>query len=141
MIKCGHCENFTALSPDGARSIGWRIYEGPSMTGKPMSDVLCPVCSGRGDDPKRPTWNIYCTTCDWQYLEEPDWTDLRIPILTAEEASKLAQEHECEPWFKFTDPQGNTYEGENELYKRRIWPKKMSKKLNELDQDPLPLEE
>lgn len=144
MIKCKHCDNWTNLPEAGARNIGWRLFNGLSLTGKPLGDVLCPVCSGRGEDPKMPTWNIECTTCEWNYIDEEDWQVLKIPINSAEDADKIARDHKCEPWFIFTDPQGTKYDGENQLYKRRIWPKlqaKMEKTQNRLDQDSLPLDE
>lgn len=47
-LKCVHCDHSTdLLSEDGARVAGWRIFRGRSLTGAPLSDVLCPSCSGR----------------------------------------------------------------------------------------------
>lgn len=48
MIECNHCFNITFLTEPGARSIGWRFYNGLSLTGKVLNDVICPECSGRG---------------------------------------------------------------------------------------------
>lgn len=47
MLQCRHCHTVTGLSEAGARYLGWRLFEGSGMTGKPLTDVACPVCSGR----------------------------------------------------------------------------------------------
>lgn len=47
LIQCVHCDQSTTLTEDGARVAGWRIFRGTSQTGAPLTDSLCPTCSGR----------------------------------------------------------------------------------------------
>lgn len=53
-IQCNHCDNSTSLTEAGARSVGWRIFQGVLYGGDPWEDVACPNCSGRSTAIK--TW-------------------------------------------------------------------------------------
>jgi hypothetical protein len=78
---------------------GWRLYSGPSQTGKPLDVTLCPWCAGTATGPE-PSWRVGCDTCWWEY--EP--FDGEEPI-TQKEAQRIADDHECEPdtWVKAPD--------------------------------------
>lgn len=86
----------TRLTEAGARSTGWRIFSGRTQSGKPLDDVLCPVCSDRGAEPDPVSWNVRCTKCGWDYLatyggEEPD-----IPVINARDALTVLRDHQPE---------------------------------------------
>lgn len=107
VISCQHCPNKTRLTEAGARSIGWRMYSGPSVTGKELSDVACPNCSGRGHiDPLPPSWDIRCSICHW--IASDDGLD-HEPIISAREARAVAKLHECEPEFEYLAPGSDTW--------------------------------
>jgi len=92
VIKCKHCPRMSRLTEAGARSIGWRIFSGTSQAGKPLDDVACPVCSGRGPEPVPPSWDVRCLHCGWSLFtyegDEPD-----IPVINAADAVKVLQGH------------------------------------------------
>ena len=61
------CDNYSTCNeamlkhPDGdhateqqARAKGWHLYDGPSLTGKELHNVLGPKCVGRQQRPKLP---------------------------------------------------------------------------------------
>lgn len=98
-MNCRHCTATTTASESDARALGWRWYEGPSQTGKPISDVVCPECAGdfsrtlsRYEDDE-PGWAVGCRTCGWEYDAEFDGDPLR----TEREAMNEADDHRCEP--------------------------------------------
>lgn len=95
-LRCDHCGRVTALPEAGARSVGWRFYQGKSFTGKEISDTVCPVCSDRGPDPGPPTWDVHCVLCGWKFTD--DWGTSLVPLLTAWEASTVIARHDeiCE---------------------------------------------
>jgi hypothetical protein len=62
------------------------------MTGKELSDVVCPVCSDRGPDPGPPTWDVQCGVCQWRFTD--DWGIIGVPLLTAWEALQVAKKHD-----------------------------------------------
>ena len=95
--RCGTCSNSTRSSLDVARLAGWRIWDGKSQTGKPMSVRICPVCSGVEERKPEPSWRVGCDTCGWEYEE---WDD--DGPLTEKQANDMAIDHQCEPdtWVK-----------------------------------------
>lgn len=46
LIECRHCENQICSTEDGARLLGWHIFDGLSLGGTTMIDVVCPTCFG-----------------------------------------------------------------------------------------------
>lgn len=94
VIRCQHCTHVTALAEAGARSVGWRMFQGKSITGKDLWDVLCPVCSGRGTDPGLRTWDVRCLRCNWWFTDT--WSLASEPVLTAAEALDIVLNHSPE---------------------------------------------
>lgn len=96
ITACKHCANTTRSSRDVARIQGWRFFEGTSQTGKPLTDVVCPTCSGRGEKKEESgaEWVVHCRTCDWR-SDEGDPDD--EPITDGKHARDIAGDHECEP--------------------------------------------
>ena len=47
--QCTNCTKWTAVSltDDGLRVAGWLIYDGRSLTGKPLHVRICPDCQER----------------------------------------------------------------------------------------------
>jgi hypothetical protein len=91
-FQCKHCPSFTRSNEAGARMAGWRTYQGVSVTGKPLDDVVCPACAGTAE-PEAPTWRVHCITCDWDAAEE-GWDSDDEP-LNALDAKMLAASHRC----------------------------------------------
>lgn len=102
--------------------MGWRIFEGLSLTGKPMEDVMCPVHSGCGSDPGLPTaadsWDVSCMNCYWYFLDEFMPGD--PVLLSAADAVAAAKQHIAvcevkhkEPVFEFKD-QDDFWYGQND---------------------------
>lgn len=99
-IRCKHCARSTASSASIARHLGWRMFSGVSLTGKPLEDVVCPWCAGTAPESELvPTWRVRCRTCDWEY----DHEDGEGP-LDAKAAKQLARDHQCEPWIEIGPP-------------------------------------
>ena len=99
-IRCKHCSRSTASSAAIARHLGWRMFSGFSLTGKPLNDVVCPWCAGTvPESDAEPTWRVRCRTCDWEYDDE----DGDGP-LDAKAAKQLARDHHCEPWIEIGPP-------------------------------------
>lgn len=103
-IKCKHCPTTTTTSVDVARVLGWRFFQGQSVTGKPLDDDVCPACAGTAAPPEapKPSWRVGCHTCDWvwedEYNEGP---------LDPEQAKRMADDHECEPEVWVGPPTGD----------------------------------
>ena len=115
-IKCHHCPRTTSVSEVSARLSGWRFYKGPSLTGKELDDVICPVCTGAIPPQELvPSWNMQCRYCDWSPADERELGD--EPILTAYEASIVAAGHRCKPMFLFIDPSGKQYRNNDEEFR------------------------
>lgn len=81
------------------RAAGWRIYDGPSLTGKELHISVCPWCAGTTDavDPET-HWRVGCSSCGWVY--DPDDDDNvgdRTEPLSKAEAQQLAADHWCQP--------------------------------------------
>lgn len=95
--SCRGCGRSTGMtSRDVLRAGGWRLYDGPSLTGKTISDTVCPWCANTTDKPA-PGWRVGCNTCDWEY--DPDDMAEEGELLTSEkEANQVARDHECEKW-------------------------------------------
>lgn len=111
MRACKHCKRFTTRSSDDvARAQGWRWYDGPTVGGGHLVDVVCPVCSGHAE-PEVAEWLVGCRTCDWQY--EPWDPDERI--LTGKQALNVLDGHECEPelWIR---PSGSDVDYRREAF-------------------------
>ena len=83
----------TRLTEAGARNMGWRFFRGLSQTGKPLDDVICPVCSDRGPEPDVPSWDIRCRACGWLYLEQYFGEEPDIPVIDVRDALKALAEH------------------------------------------------
>lgn len=102
MSRCNHCrrEAGTAWADkDALRAAGWRVYDGPSMTGKELHLLVCPWCAGTTDaiDPET-HWRVGCASCDWEY--DPDDDDNvgdRTEPLGEAEADRIAADHWCSP--------------------------------------------
>jgi hypothetical protein len=98
--RCRHCRR-EAVWPlnDMLRAAGWRIYDGPSLTGKELHLLVCPWCAGTTDavDPET-HWRVGCSSCEWVYdpAEDEERIDRNEP-LTKAEAQKLAEDHWCQP--------------------------------------------
>src|SRR5688572_11607772 len=95
--RCGRRSGWS--SGEVLRAQGWRIYDGPSLTGKELHHVVCPWCAGTTDavDPDT-DWRVGCSSCDWVY--DPDDDDERgdrTAPLTKAEAQQLAEDHYCTP--------------------------------------------
>lgn len=120
-IACKYCHRSTILTEAGARANGWRFYKGPSLTGKMLDDVICPVCTGEAKpEPENiPSWIVECA-CEWTSHE--NWQPGDVPILTAYEAEQVARNHRCEPEFRFISPEGKSY---------RDWDPEFMKELEE----------
>lgn len=104
-IKCKHCLRVTHSSRDGARVEGWRMFAGTSITGKALNDVVCPKCAGTGPQPDaEPSWRVRCNTCDWEW--EDEWDE---GPLSAEQAKRMADDHECEPSVEIGPPGNNDW--------------------------------
>jgi len=123
VIRCYHCHRVTFLSEPGARHIGWRIYQGETVTGRPVDDVACPRCSGRGKDGE--TWNVYtwdveCLGCGWRFTDT--WVNGFTALRTASLALKVTQNHEdCDTVdelltkvFRFIEPEHGTVYSEDD---------------------------
>ena len=92
---CRGCRRSTGqTSMSVLRAGGWRIYDGPSLTGKELHITVCPWCAGTTDKPM-PGWRVGCNTCDWEY--DPD-EECDEPITSEKDADQIARDHECEKW-------------------------------------------
>ena len=104
-IVCKHCGVTTKRTEQQARAVGWRMFDGVSQTGKPLSDVVCPTCSGAERPPVEGSWNVQCTSCGWEYLEGlDDDTEADELLHTEQEAKDVAKDHDCEPEFRLMPP-------------------------------------
>lgn len=108
VIACKHCAATTRLDRERARAAGWRMYHGPSITGKLLDDVICPACTGE----KKPeevgvTWLVRCNTCDWATGDEPE-----EPITSYHVARQQASYHDCEPEIELRPPGHEEWYGE-----------------------------
>lgn len=107
LIECKHCDARTNSSPAVARAAGWRMFDGVSQTGKPLSDVVCPSCAGEVDANqliRAKSWDVMCDLCDWTY-SEVDNDDFE-PLLSEKEAKQVARDHECTPLLRLKPPHG-----------------------------------
>lgn len=97
-----------------ARTRGWGVFVGQSLTGEPLAMVACPVCTGRaaedaaardGDDgPPEPFgWAASCNTCMAEMWE--DWEDDVPPDgFTEADAREWGRDHQCEPDVTYDAP-------------------------------------
>lgn len=96
---CRHCRRGAGpTSTDVLRAAGWRLYDGPSLTGKELHIVVCPWCAGTTDvvDPDT-HWRVGCSSCQWEY--DPDDDDNvgdRTEPMGKPEAQRLAEDHRCQ---------------------------------------------
>lgn len=117
-IRCKHCPRHTMMSEEAARFAGWRFYSGPSLTGKELNDVICPVCTGAvAPVTEVPTWVVECS-CDWS--SQDDLEPGESPILTAWEAERVSRDHRCEPMFTFITPEGVRYSERNKVFQEQV---------------------
>jgi hypothetical protein len=92
---CRHCGRTAGQTSEQILRVqGWRIYSGTSLTGKEISDTVCPWCAGTATTPA-PGWRVGCHTCDWEFDEKEDGEG---PLTSQKEADQLARDHECEKW-------------------------------------------
>lgn len=105
MIYCKHCPRVTASSKDVARVQGWRMHTGLTQGGGFLDDVVCPRCAGQ-EEPDPPSWNIECSTCFWNYLDDEDELP---PLVNIDEAEAEAREHVCQPWMRLQAPNTDTW--------------------------------
>ena len=101
MIRCKHCPATTASNESTARVLGWRLFDGPSQTGKALSDVVCPRCAGTVQPEPEAFWTVRCNTCHW----ESDYDDEDEAPSTAAEAVYLGRGNECEPDVELLAPE------------------------------------
>lgn len=99
--KCGKSTGRTSL--DVLRVKGWRIFDGLSQTGKPLSETVCPWCAGTATEPA-PTWRVGCNTCYWEWEDDYDEGPL-----SQKEAKRIADDHECEPDTWVREPKADDY--------------------------------
>jgi RNA polymerase subunit RPABC4/transcription elongation factor Spt4 len=111
MRACKHCHRSTNSSDDTARVQGWRWFEGTTLGGKLLSDVVCPVCAGTAKvEEGEPGWQVGCHTCHWVYDEDDG-------IRTGKDAVEVARNHECEPEVWICRPGDEQEYGEHEFDK------------------------
>lgn len=114
VVTCKHCPRMYRGNEEGARFLGWRIFKGASVTGKPLDDTACPVCAGTATDPEPLfSWRVRCNTCHWESEEDED-VDMAEP-LDGKAARYLASNHECEPWIEVQPPGSETWYPRNYL--------------------------
>ena len=85
--KCQSCAFTRTCTTNAARTAGWRVYSGPSITGKALDVVLCPPCVAGDPAPFR----AECLTCG----ESTD--DDGLATVTQDDARAWKFDHECEP--------------------------------------------
>lgn len=91
---------------DAARAMGWIVWSGTTMTGRPSRQVFCPPCSGRGPEPDDAetagelNWDAYCRTCETHASEEYGY---ETPF-TEVDAKNWRADHRCEPDVEIVDP-------------------------------------
>lgn len=101
-LRCKHCTRSTRSDAEVARLAGWRMFKGLSVTGKPIDDVICPICAGTSTPVEAgEVWTVGCKTCDWVSTEDED-----EPIEEAADAMAVAIDHRCEPDIYLVDPDG-----------------------------------
>lgn len=106
---CAHCTRSTNSSDAVARAEGWRWYDGPTMGGKRLVDVVCPFCAGaRIATDAKESWNAGCETCGWTFAGD-HWDDDDEPLRDARDAREVALDHECEPERWITAPDGRRF--------------------------------
>jgi hypothetical protein len=102
---CGRTAGMTSLSV--LRAGGWRLYDGPSLTGKELHYTVCPWCAGTTDRPDPETaWTVGCSSCDWVY--EPEDEDEEP--LTEARAREMERDHWCSPRVWTERPKRSYYE-------------------------------
>jgi hypothetical protein len=98
--SCRHCRREAdTSSPEYLRAAGWRLYDGPSMTGKELHIAVCPWCAGTTDavDPET-HWRVGCSSCEWVYdPDDDDHVGDRTEPMGKAEAQRLAEDHFCSP--------------------------------------------
>lgn len=109
--RCQSCRRREdRFSVEVLRARGWRIYDGPSLTGKQLHLAVCPWCAGTTDavDPET-HWRVGCGSCDWEYdPDDDDEVGERTEPMGKAEAQRLAAEHWCQP-STWIDPPKRTY--------------------------------
>ncbi len=108
MRTCKHCNRSTRSTDDVARVEGWRWYDGPTIGGGRLVDVVCPICAGNTTAAASERWNVICETCDWDYQSEHYEGD--EPLTEAKDAVELGYDHECEPRIKLRSPAGDLFD-------------------------------
>src|SRR4029077_1222223 len=95
----------STMSSDAvARSIGWRWYDGPTLGGGHLSDVVCPICAGLTTAADSERWNVVCLTCDFNYEEDRHPDDVDDALTEPKDAVSVGRDHECEPESRIISP-------------------------------------
>ena len=88
--------------------VDWTVDKTAVVDAIKASDGLIPAlfhvrCADwcDGDGPKPASWNVRCSTCDWEYDPEDDIDE---GPLTYEEARRMGRDHECEPFIEISAP-------------------------------------
>lgn len=110
-VRCQNCPRTFPVPADGygmptqdaARAVGWTVWEGVTLGGKPAKRVFCPWCAGRREDLQEPKWDARCETCGASASEEDGYAD---EPFGPEEAKWWQQEHRCEPDVWLVQPGG-----------------------------------
>lgn len=86
-LECQSCRYRKSMTTNRARAAGWRVYDGPSLTGGALTVVLCDDCvAGRV-----PEFRAECLTCG------ADSNDDGTGPLSERDAKAWKFDHECEP--------------------------------------------
>lgn len=115
-IACKHCPAVAgrSVTQEAARFLGWRFFDGLSMTGKPLSDVVCPTCAGTAEPVAEtgepPGWRVRCNTCHWEY--EDEYGD---GPLSPKEARDMARDHQCEAEVEIAPADGDKWYDEYQV--------------------------
>lgn len=86
-LACQSCRYRKRMTTNRARAAGWRVYDGPSLTGAVLTVVLCDDCvAGR-----EPEFRAECLTCGASSSEDD------AEPMTERDAKAWKFDHECEP--------------------------------------------
>lgn len=104
--RCGRHAAIAAELVRKATDVDWTVPVGEVMTDqakdlhKQIRNAIGWACDRRCDvDPDAVSWEVRCSTCDWEWDGEDDEGPL-----DAEEAKRLARDHECEPYVEIKGP-------------------------------------
>jgi hypothetical protein len=106
-LICQACKRHQRFeSPGEARALGWRVYDGPTLSGAESSVRICKPCMDVAHGLAKPVvddWTAECATCDASMAEE--WADERTDDGWAKkDAEEWKRGHECEPDVSISKP-------------------------------------